>query len=157
MAQVGALVDGTAPAAVVGMLLALARVAAARGSATTAALPELVRAEVDVDTAMRREPAPPAAAASAAVPSPPTITTQVAPAEPYCPVANDDVDERLAVLLREHAALAGRFVRMAAGTYWLQRRAAPALRVHLRVLYGQVWVRVGGGWEDLVVYVGRHP
>jgi len=137
-------VDGKNPAAVTQCLLELARVGAARGIAP----PEIVHVEDDVDRAMSAD-------AKAAEPPPPDGLSNGA--APYVAVAGDSVDQRLEALLAQHPHLTGRFERIAFGVYWMRRKSGVAKRIHMRILFDQVFVRVGGGWEDLVVFAARHP
>ena len=148
--------DGKNSEAVVRCLLELARLAARTHGI---APPEVVRVEDEVDEAM-------AAASTEAAALPPTASpvfaasSQAAAAStpaPYRAVANDDVDRRLELLLAQHAHLTGRFERIAFGLYWMKRAGAPPRRIFVRVLFEQVVVRVGGGWEDLVVFAARFP
>ena len=136
--------DGKNPAAVTRCLLELARVGAARGIAP----PEVVRVEDDVDRAMSADTA-------AAEPPPPAGPGDTV--VPYVAVAGDSVDQRLEALLAQHPHLTGRFERIAFGVYWMRRKSGVAKRIHMRILFDQVFVRVGGGWEDLVVFAARHP
>lgn len=141
--KVGDLVEEKNRNAVIRCLMALSREGAKRGFAP----PEVVQVEAEVDRAIAED---------SHVSEDDALPMVEETMEKYRAVPDDDIDNHLERLIAACPEMAGRFTRISRGTYWLKLAGGGRRKIFVRILWDNVVVRVGGGWEDVLSYCMRH-